>query len=266
MPVFFRTFRSSSAGNCLALWTADSSVLIDFGVKTLRDCRAILRDHQDRHGPVNAVLVSHAHGDHLSRDGVRVLRETGIPVHGHTRVVPQLRERHGLNPHSDHYPLHAVAGDRFSIGDFDISTMPLPHAPGIPNVGFVIRAGHGSNRRTIVVATDFHDFASLLPHLPGADFVFVEANHDLELLRRHSNPNSRWHLSNVKTASLLCRATLEGGFAPRAVVLGHLSDERNRETLAVGEVRRAFEAQGLRVPFELEAAPKFEPSRVFQVD
>ena len=142
----------------------------------------------------------------------------------------------------------------------------LPHAPGIPNVGFVIRAGHGTNGRTIVVATDFHDFPALLPHLPGADFVFVEANHDLELLRRHSNPNSRWHLSNVKTASLLCRATLEGGFAPRAVVLGHLSDERNREVLAVGEVRRAFDAHGLKMPFALEAAPKFEPSRTFKID
>ncbi len=265
MAVFFRSLRSSSAGNCLALWTADSSILIDFGVKTLRECRGILRDHQDLHGPVAAVLIPHAHGDHLSPDGVRVLGEAAIPVHGHRDVVPQLRQRHRLEPR-DGYPLHCFIGDRFSVGDFEILTLPLPHAPGIPNVGFVIRAGHGTHRRTLVVATDFHDFPSLLPHLAGADFVFVEANHDLELLRRHFNPNSRWHLNNEKTAWLLCHATLGGGFTPRTVVLGHLSDERNRETLAVGEVRRAFGARGLRVPFELEAAPKFEPSRTFIID
>jgi phosphoribosyl 1,2-cyclic phosphodiesterase len=263
MPISFRSFRSSSSGNCLALWTADSSILIDFGVETLRDCRAILREHQEQHGTIDAVLISHAHSDHLSRDGVRVLGEAGIPVHGHRHVVPQLRERHGLEPRSG-VPVHAFAGDRFTVGDFDITAVSLPHAPGVPNVGFVIRAG--ARRRTVVVATDFHDFAALLPHLSGADFVFVEANHDLELLRRHFNPNSRWHLNNVKTAWLLCHAVRDGGFDPGTVVLGHLSDERNRERLAVGEVRRVFERQGMRVPFELEAAPKFDKSRIFRID
>jgi phosphoribosyl 1,2-cyclic phosphodiesterase len=265
MSISFRSFRSSSSGNCLALWTGDSSILIDFGVKTLRDCRAILRDHQAENGPIDAVLVSHAHGDHLSRDGVRVLGEAGIPVHGHRHVVPQLDERHGIEPRAGHR-MRAFPGDAFSIGAFDVRTIALPHAPGIPNVGFIIRAGHGARRRKVVVATDFHDFSAILPHLPGADFVFVEANHDLDLLRRHFNPNSRWHLSNVKTAWLLCHAVRDGGFEPSTVVLGHLSDERNRERLAVGEIQRVFDQQGMKVPFELEPAPKFDASRVFRLD
>jgi hypothetical protein len=193
-----------------------------------------------------------------------VLGEAGLPVHSHRQAVPQLRDRHRLEPGSG-YPLHAFPGDCFSIGDFKIATIALPHAPGVPNVGFRIVAGHGSHRRTLVVATDFHDFSALLPCLEGADFVFVEANHDLDLLRRHFNPNSRWHLNNVKTARLLCHAVSGGSFAPSTVVLGHLSDERNREQLAVGEVRRVFEQQGIELPFSLEAAPKFDASCVYRL-
>jgi hypothetical protein len=49
------------------------------------------------------------------------------------------------------------------------------------------------------------------------------------------------------------------------VVLGHLSEERNRDRLAIQEVERAFASRGLAVPFELETAPRFEPSRVFTI-
>jgi phosphoribosyl 1,2-cyclic phosphodiesterase len=265
MPLSFRSLRSSSSGNCLAVWTEHSSILIDFGVKTLRDCRALLRDHQEQHGPVRAVLVSHSHGDHLSTDAVRILGEQGIAIHTHAGAGRQLRERYAGGRRVT-CQIHHFPADRFAVDDLEIQTVTVPHAPGIPTVGFVIRVGHGPRRRTAVVATDFYDFSTLLPHLPGADFVFVEANHDLDLLRRHFNPNSRWHLNNVKTAWMLCHAAREGRFRPRAVVLGHLSRERNRESLAIGEVQRVFERQQMAVPFDLDAAPRYEPSRVFRIE
>ncbi len=264
MNVFFRSYRSSSAGNCLALWTPDSGVLIDCGVKTLRDCRALVHRHRNQHGPIVGALVSHSHGDHLSRDGFRVLQEHGIPVHSHHRVAPQLLARLDGDA-SGGLAVRAFPGDRFTVGEFDVTAVPLPHAPGVPNFGFVIRAGHGSRRRKIVVCTDFHDFAEIAPHLPGADFVFVEANHDLDLLRRHFNPSSRYHMNNGQTASLLCDAVRSRRFSPGFIVLGHLSAERNRNHLAVGEVNRALDAQGLKVPCPIGTAPRFEPSDVFRI-
>jgi ribonuclease BN (tRNA processing enzyme) len=120
-------------------------------------------------------------------------------------------------------------------------------------------------RRKIVIATDFHDPSNLLPHLHGADFVFVEANHDPQLLSENFNPNSRWHLSNGKTGALLVQAVRSAARPPRNVVLGHLSEKRNRDALALQEVRRAFARHGMRVPFELETAPKFEASRIVAI-
>ena len=265
MDIFFRSFRSSSAGNCLALWTADTSLLVDCGVKTLRDCRAIVRGHRDAHGPIHGVLVTHAHGDHLSADASRVLQEEEIPIYGHRHVVPRLRSRHGVGDgHGS--PIQAFPGDSFVFGDFEVTAIPLPHAPDVPTFGFVIEAGHAAHRRKLVVCTDFHDSSTVRPHLAGADFLFVEANHDLALLRQHPNPNSRYHLSNAKTASLLCEAYGDRRAAPRLVVLGHLSERRNRAGLAAREVERAFERQGLQVPFELETAPRCEASRVITIE
>jgi phosphoribosyl 1,2-cyclic phosphodiesterase len=264
MDVFFRSYRSGSAGNCLAVWTPDSGLLIDCGVKTLRDCRTLVRGHRDRHGPVAGALVSHAHGDHLSRDGFRVLREHDIPILSHRRVAPQLLARIDGGA-EDGEGVRAFPGERFTIGEFDVTAVPLTHAPGVPNFGFVIVAGHGTRRRTIVVCTDFNDVADIAPHVPGADFLFVEANHDLDLLRRHFNPNSRYHLNNGQTASLLCDAARSRRFSPRAVVLGHLSAERNRDHLALDEVRRGFAAQGLKAPCPIETAPRFEPSDPFRI-
>ncbi len=264
MHLYFRSYRSSSAGNCLAVWTADTSLLIDCGVKTLRDCRAIVHGHQHSHGPVHGALVTHSHGDHLSPDGIRVLQEAGIPIYGHRHVVPRLRARQGMAD-GDDSPIQPFPGDRFAFGDFEVTAIPLPHAPEVPTFGFAIEAGHGARRRKLVVCTDFHDDSTVRPHLAGADFVFVEANHDLELLRQHFNPNSRYHLSNVKTARLLCDAFGNGHTAPTLVVLGHLSEQRNREGLAMREVERAFDREGRPMPFEIETAPRREPSRVIKI-
>jgi len=264
MPTYFRSYCSSSAGNCLALWTRDSSILIDCGVRTLRDTRALLQQHRARRGDLHGVLVTHSHGDHVSKAALRVLGEEEVVLHCHRDVARQLRDRHE-NLADTGVILQAFPDGSFTMGDFRVSAFALPHAPGIPTFGFAIRAGHGSDRRKIVVCTDFNDFSGVLPHLEDADFVFVEANHDIGLLRRHPNPNSRYHLNNVKTAWLLAHAVRDGRRPPNRVVLGHLSEERNTAELALDEVRRVFTIQRQAVAFRLQAAPRHEPSRTMKV-
>ena len=48
-------------------------------------------------------------------------------------------------------------------------------------------------------------------------------------------------------------------------MLGHLSEQRNRDGLAMREVERAFDRQGIPMPFALETAPRREPSRVITI-
>lgn len=260
----FRSYCSSSDGNCLALWTDDSCLLVDCGIRTLRDCRSLLQRHQDEHGPVTALLVSHAHGDHLSRQALRVFADEGIPIHSHRKVLAHLRSRRAAEDTS-RFPVHAFGDEGIAIGDFRVSPVPLSHAPDIPTFGFAVSAGHGSGRRRILIATDFCEPSNVLPHLAGADFVFLEANHDPQLLREHFNPSSRWHLNNGQAARLLAQAFRPGARPPRNVVLGHLSEIRNRDGLAIREIERGFARAGVKVSFHIETAPRLEPSRVVSI-
>jgi len=261
----FQSLRSSSAGNCLALWTPASSILIDCGVKVQRDFREMLEAHRRRAGHLDAVVVSHAHGDHAAYGSLRVLAREGIPVLADRSAIAHVRDTQAPQEWRDQLRLHAFARTGFLAGDFHLRPIEVPHTPGVTTFGFVITVRDHAGTRTVVVCTDFNDYSGVLPHFAGADLIFVEANHDLALLRQHPNPNSRYHLNNAKTASLLQHAVAGSAGPPRAVMLGHLSEERNRRVLALGEVTRLFARQATPMRFHLDAAPARRESEVIEI-
>jgi hypothetical protein len=201
----------------------------------------------------------------MARGALKVLGRQGIPVFGDAAVVRQLREIHAPHEWKEPPELRPFCGGTFDAGDFQLRAIPVPHAPRYPTFGFRITAHSRACTRTIVVCTDFYDYAGLLPSFAGADFVFVEANHDLGLLRQHPNPNSRFHMNNVKTASLLHHSVSRSSMPPKAVMLGHLSEERNRRRLAIAEVTATFERGGTKVRFHLDAAPARRPSEIIEL-
>jgi ribonuclease BN (tRNA processing enzyme) len=260
----FRSYCSNSAGNCLALWTDHTCVLFDCGIGTLRDCRDLLRRQHGLFDPVAALVVSHAHRDHLSRQALRVMGEVAIPIACHRTVLPQLRQRNGIDV-TGPSPLRAFDDEGIAVGEFRINPVALSHAPGTPSFGFIVCATVRGRRRRVVIATDFRDASTLLPHLRGADLVFLEANHDVGLLKKRFNYASQWHLNNGQAADLLACAFAARDGAPGNVLLGHLSEDRNDDSLALREVHRAFARLGTKPGFELETAPKYRPSRVIQI-
>ncbi len=265
MPVFFQSLRSSSAGNALALWTRTSSILIDCGIGVQRECRSLLDAHSRAAGGLDAVIVSHAHGDHMAYAALRVLGNERVPIYAESEVIGQLRRRHA--PQDWHIPpdMRAIPRGVLEAGDFALTSFEVPHAPGTPTFGFAITVRDGRSRRRVIVCTDFHDYRSVLARFADSDFIFLEANHDRALLREHPNPNSRFHLNNLKCASLLHHTADRCARPPKAVMLGHLSQERNREHLAIEEVERVFRSHGARIAFRLETAPATRPSEVIEI-
>ena len=259
MPLYFKTLRSSSSGNCVLLWSERTALLFDCGLKTQCECRDLLAEHTP--GRLDAAIVSHAHGDHIGYAALRALGGMQVPVYAHETVTPYLRRRHGVDEWPAAPELISYGTAAMSFGDIEVTPVEVPHDPDTPTFGFVVR--HEDTKA--VLCTDFCNFAGVLDQFVDADFVYVESNHDPHLLRLHPNYASRWHMSNAKTAWLLYHATSRSRRPAHTVVLGHLSRQRNRPELARSAVREAFARERTEVPFRLMTAPLYEPSPAISV-
>lgn len=266
MSIYFKSLRSSSSGNCLLIWTASTLVAIDCGFHSQKDCQRQLENHAGRIEDLDAVLVTHHHGDHIGYAPLRVLSAYRVRIRAHQRVTQQIRSRHGCADWDEPPYLQAFHEKAFKAGDLKITPLELPHAPAVPTFGFVVCHGQGKRRRKLVVCTDFHDYGGVLRHFMDADFIFVESNHDPDLLRENPNHASRFHLSNAKASWLLYHAIRQSKRPPQAVMLGHMSLERNRKELALNSVKEVFASQHRQRDFALYAAPLDRPSKTVCID
>ena len=229
----FASLGSGSQGNALLVSAGTTTVMVDCGFG-LKDCGTRLGRLGLLPADIDAILVTHEHGDHIG--GVaRLAARHGIKVwltHGTAR---HLESHEGLD-------LCRIEGySRFAVGDLEITPFPVPHDASEP-AQFVI--GDGACRLGILT-----DAGSVTPHmvtmLHGCEGLFLECNHDESLLRQSDYPPSLiervagdWgHLSNTAAAELLGRITSS---QLQHVVAAHLSQQNNRPELARGALSGAL--------------------------
>ena len=256
MPLHFKSLCSSSSGNCLLLWTDRTRLLIDCGLGSMKKTRQILTKHLGNTKDLDAVIVSHNHSDHISYYPLRVLEELGTTIRIHENCVQQLKDKHFSGYGFGSLKLKHFTDRTFTAGDLSIKPFEVPHNPYFFTCGFVITY---MNQKA-VIATDFNNWQDSLDYFTDSDFIFVESNHDLELLRLYYNPNSKFHMPNLKTGQMLCEIRSKSRKPPKTVMLGHLSLQRNEPHIALAETRKAFRDKGMILDFELLAAPRLEPS------
>ncbi len=262
MFLCFKSLRSSSSANCLLVWTDHTRVLIDCGLGSMKRTRQVLAENLDDQLDIDAVVISHTHTDHVGHYSLRVLDSLGVKVRVHENCLVQLKEKHFNGRGLSSLRLKTFADSGFRVGDLSFQAFEVPHNPLYPTYGFVIK--YKSSKA--VVATDFNDWDGSLEHFVDSDFIFVESNHDMKLLARHFNPNSRFHMPNPETGELLCAARKHSAKPPRAVMLGHLSSIRNRPDIALKEIESSFESCGVKLDFPLLAAPRSEASEAVKVN
>ena len=262
MSLCFKSLRSSSSGNCLLVWTDRTRVLIDCGLGSMKRTRQVLAQNLGDQLDIDAAVVSHTHTDHIGYYSLRVLDSLGVKVRVHESCLAQLKDKHFNGRGFSSLQLKPFTDSSFKVGDLSFQAFEVPHNPWYPTYGFVIK--HKSSK--VVVATDFNDWDSLLEHFVDSDFIFVECNHDLELLARYFNPNSRFHMPNPEAGKLLCTARKHSRTPPRAVMLGHLSSLRNRPDIALKAIESSFENHGVELDFPLLVAPRLEASGAVEVN
>jgi len=244
--------------------SAGRGVLVDAGLPG-RQLEARLAAAGIAPERVGALLVTHGHRDHLSGVGVWARRHR-VPVYL-TRAC-RGASAEVLGPRG----LDRVEVRTFEPGEpFEAEGMrfhPVSTSHDAPDsVGFRVTDGSA----VLGFATDLGFASHLVRHaLRGADVLYVESNHDEDLLVNGPYPwflkqrirSRHGHLSNGACAELLGELLHPG---LRAVVLGHLSETNNEPHLAYRTARRVLDEAGAGEDVTLLVARQDRAGRVVAV-
>jgi phosphoribosyl 1,2-cyclic phosphodiesterase len=212
---------------------------------------------------LDAILVTHEHSDHVS--GLAVLtrwirKKTNrlIPVFLTKLTAPAIDWNGALHGGIECFQ----AGTRFTIGDLEVASFTIPH-DAIDPVGYTVSA----QGIKVGLAMDLGYLPdSVKWHLRSSQFLVLESNHDLDMLKVGPYPWSvkqrvmgrRGHLSNDVVSEFI-REDLDG--TVHTLLLGHLSEHNNHPEIVRLVAAQALERRGLDT--RLIVAQPRRPSEVF---
>ncbi|CAN5719933.1 MBL fold metallo-hydrolase [soil metagenome] len=221
---------SGSSGNATYVETDAGGLLVDAGVSCRRLEALLLRKGRSLED-VDAVLLTHGHGDHTS--GLRsLLRKRAVEVY----AAPGVLEFPGMS--------EAETGEPFKVCGLTATFFEVPH--DTPTFGLRLSDGV----LVVTLATDLGEVTpEVLRWMRGADAAVLEANHETEWLRRGPYSadlkrrifSSYGHLSNEQAAEAALALAPHG---LKDLVLAHLSKKNNSPARACGAVSRTLRQAG----------------------
>lgn len=223
---------SGSEGNALLLESRTSRVLVDAGISHRRLVRRFASIGKEPPKRVDAVIVTHAHGDHSAHASSYVKR-FGCPVIGTQTTLRSIRLSEDAEAES------FTVGRRFEIGDITVRSRWIPH--DAPQVALVFE----TRESTVGLVTDLgHVPKGLSRFLGDAETLLLESNHDVDMLAAGPYPpmlkrrvqGARGHLSNAQAGDLLAELPC----SPKRVILMHLSETNNSPSLARASAEAAL--------------------------
>lgn len=233
---------SGSSGNSSVLEAGGVRLLVDAGL-TGKAIAGALRSVSIDPDSISGILVTHDHIDHTKGVGV-LSRKYNIPVYAnagtYAAMAPIVKE-------IDYPNVRLFRTDEdFYIGGVNVLPFKTPH-DAAESVGFTFT--EGANK--LCYLTDIGVFReSMFAAAAGAQLVFIEANHDVHMLKNGPYPyvlkqrilSESGHLSNENCGRALVRLH---GTGVRFAVLAHLSKENNTEAKAFGTVTSVLEEAGI---------------------
>ncbi len=234
----FTNLGSGSSGNSTLVEAGPAErptrLLVDCGF-SMRELGRRLALRGVELGQIDAVFVTHEHGDHVGcaltlarRHGVRLCMSVGTWAALRQEVEPA--------------SLHLLAcGDTLDVGALQLQPFGVPHDAREP---LQLRVHDGQHHLGLL--TDLGEVPdSVAQALAGCDALLLETNHDREMLAAGPYPwvlkrriSGRFgHLENSLSAALL-RQLHHGGL--RHVVAAHLSRQNNSPELAAQALAAAL--------------------------
>ena len=232
---------SGSTGNAVLIVAGNTRVLVDAGLSAKEIARRLSMVGEDAQR-LDAVLVTHEHGDHAG--GLRVLLNmVDCPVYISAQTLDAyLGERFNVSSEEPRRRAKALrdrveqieSSKDFRIGEIDFHPFTIPH-DAVDNFGFT--ATHQGVK--IATVMDFGHITTLVTErLLGCAAIVIESNHSRDMLKacddypwdlKQRILSRLGHLSNEDLADWIRRG-FDG--CAKYIVLAHLSQRANNPYLA----------------------------------
>ncbi|WP_297281895.1 MBL fold metallo-hydrolase [uncultured Anaerococcus sp.] len=260
----FAILSSGSSGNCLFVEYKGSKILIDAGFSAKR-IESLLNEIGKSASELDGIFITHEHADHSKGAGT-LSRRYNLPIYANAGTWKAMETSCGKIKDEN---IKVFDSNKFlSFGSMDILPIRVHHDAKEP-VGYVIYLGN--KKISLVTDTGVVD-EKMAYEIKGSDIYYLEANHDLEALKRGPYPyplklrvmSNMGHLSNDQTAEVLADA-LEG--KAESVFLGHLSETNNTPELSRLTVDNYLTSLGLDTNKDilLDVADRHKPSGIIKL-
>lgn len=254
---------SGSEGNLTYIETSEAKILVDAGLSCKEiELRLSLLGVSGEE--IDAIIVSHEHSDHTK--GIDVFcSKHNTKIYAHVDEWPALNKKlFKVNP----LQKYSFTAAPFNIKDITVTAFKVPH-DSVCCVGFTIE----NNYKKISICTDLGTISdNILQNIYGSQLVFLEANHDVQMLKNNIRYcaslkqrilSSRGHLSNLDSAKAIQQLVKNG---TKRVVLSHLSKENNNATLAYETVKTILNNDGIVVGEDVEIdVASTMPSKIYKL-
>jgi phosphoribosyl 1,2-cyclic phosphodiesterase len=192
---------------------------------------------------IDAILVTHEHCDHIK--GLETFSlKFKTKIYAHNDEWEVLSSKLKRIKEEQKFPFDCSP---FALKDLYITAFKIPH-DSVCCVGFSIE----NNGKKVSLMTDLGIAKQqVLQNAFGSQLVYLEANHDVELLKNNINYTASLkrrilsdvgHLSNTASAEAICLLAQNGA---KQIVLSHLSKENNDPILAFNTIKNHLAKKGI---------------------
>lgn len=224
---------SGSKGNTTYIETEQCKILLDCGNSSKYIINK-LNELKVNPQEIDAIFITHVHSDHIK--GLQVLLK---------KINPKIYMTKKMYPYLDYVTNYEfIESNIITLKDITVEIIKTSHDTE-SSVGYIIN----NKNKSIVYVTDtgyinkkYYDILS------NRDIYIFESNHDIEMLNNGSYPfelrqrilSDKGHLSNYDSAKYLAKFI---GNNTKKIILAHLSEENNTESLALNTLKKRFEKE-----------------------
>ena len=269
--------RSGSHANCTAIWTEEECILIDcarFEHDPKTDSHEVTEELLSigiQPSTIKALLITHAHGDHIDEKALKFAMSHRIPLYSHPATFERIMQKFNLIEYRNSL-IKDISSGPTMIGHFKIESFETNHWADRRNIagqsiGFTITHVEKKQKHKIGFVTDTKVLTpKMRSFLKDSHTLIIEANYSetyIKTIKPH--PGYEEHLGNEATGKAIVKIFAESKDenALKSVFLAHISDSNNTVKLALKEVGKILHDKNI----DIKPLPTFrhEKTPIYQL-